>query len=96
MKIIFDENKNKKLLKERGVNFETVIDKMAKGEIALDFKHPNSDKYSNQRIMVVVINDYTYRVPYVQTKNEIFLKTVYPDRRFKKIIGDKKNEKNNK
>ena len=76
MKIILDENKNKKLLKERGVNFETVIDKTAKGEIALDFKHPNSDKYPNQRIMVVVINDYTYCVPYAQTKNEIFLKTV--------------------
>ncbi len=76
MKIILDENKNKKLLKERGVNFETVIDKTAKGEIALDFKHPNPDKYPNQRIMVVVINDYTYCVPYVQTKNEIFLKTV--------------------
>jgi uncharacterized DUF497 family protein len=90
MRIIFDENKNKKLLKKRGVNFKTVIDKMANGEIALDFEHPNHYKYPNQRIMVILINDYTYCVPYVQTENEIFLKTVYPDRRFKKIIGDRK------
>lgn len=86
MDILFDQEKNKKLLKERGVSFEMVIEKMADKKIILDFKHPNTLRYPNQRIMVVEINNYTYCVPYLQTQNEIVLKTIYPDRRFKNLI----------
>lgn len=86
MDILFDKEKNKKLLKERGVSFEMIIEKMADKKIIFDFKHPNSSKYPNQRIMVVEINNYTYCVPYLQTQNEIVLKTIYPDRRFKSLI----------
>jgi len=84
--ILFDQEKNKKLLKERGVSFEMVIEKMVDKEIILDFKHPNTSRYPNQRIMVIEINNYTYCVPYLQTQNEIVLKTIYPDRRFKNLI----------
>ncbi len=86
MDILFDQEKNKKLLKERGVSFEMVIEKMVDKEIILDFKHPNTSKYPNQHIMVVELNNYTYCVPYLQTQNEIVLKTIYPDRRFKNLI----------
>ena len=86
MDILFDQEKNKKLLKERGVSFEMVIKKMVDKEIILDFKHPNTSRYPNQRIMVIEINNYTYCVPYLQTQNEIVLKTIYPDRRFKNLI----------
>ena len=89
MEIIFDEEKNKKLKQERGVSFEMVIEKMSRGEIVLDFKHPNTERYPNQRIMVVEINNYPYCVPYIQTEKEIVLKTIYPDRRFKKFIKKK-------
>ncbi len=87
MKIVFDETKNNKLKKERGVDFETVIEKMTEGKIILDFKHPNDKKYLNQRIMVIDINGYPYCVPYLKTKDEIVLKTIFPDRRFKKFIS---------
>lgn len=87
MKIVFDESKNNKLKKERGVDFETVIEKMTEGKIILDFKHPNDKKYLNQRIMVIDINGYPYCVPYLKTKDEIVLKTIFPDRRFKKLIS---------
>ncbi len=87
MKIVFDETKNNKLKKERGVDFETVIEKMTEGKIILDFKHPNDKKYLNQRIMVIDINGYSYCVPYLKTKDEIVLKTIFPDRRFKKFIS---------
>ncbi len=86
MEIIFDEEKNEKLKKERGVSFEMVIDKMARGEILLDFEHPKKDKYPGQRIMVIEINGYPYCVLYLMTENEIVLKTIYPDRRFKKFL----------
>ncbi len=87
MKIVFDETKNNKLKKERGVDLETVIEKMTEGKIILDFKHPNDKKYLNQRIMVIDINGYPYCVPYLKTKDEIVLKTIFPDRRFKKFIS---------
>ena len=86
MRIIFDNEKNKKLKLERGVSFEIVIEKMSRGKIILDFKHPNIEKYPNQRIMVIEIDNYPYCVPYIQTKEKIVLKTVCPDRRFKKFI----------
>ncbi len=57
MNIIYDSKKNKKLEKERGINFETVIENMAKGKIILDFAHPNTEKYPDQRIMVINIED---------------------------------------
>ncbi|AEA33664.1 DUF4258 domain-containing protein [Hippea maritima] len=91
MNIVFDELKNRKLKKERNVTFEMVIEKMAKGEILLDFEHPNKEKYPNQRIMVIELNGYPCCVPYIQTNDEIVLKTIFPDRRFKKLLkkGDK-------
>ncbi len=92
MKIVFDENKNDKLKRERGVDFKTVIEKMAEGKILLDFKHPNRERYPNQRIMVIDINGYPYCVPYLKTEDEIVLKTVFPDRRFKKFMGGKNDE----
>ena len=58
----------------------------------LDFKHPNRGKYPNQRIMVIDIDGYPYCVPYLKTKDEIVLKTVFPDRRFKKFAGGKNDE----
>ncbi len=42
--------------------------------------------------MIVDLNDYTYGVPYLQNEDEIVLKTIYPDRRYKKLL-EKKNEK---
>ena len=91
MDIIFDKEKNKKLKKQRGVTFELVIEKMAKGEILLDFEHPDQKKYRDQRIMVIEINGYPYCVPYLKTEREIVLKTVYPDRRFKKFLKKEEN-----
>ena len=34
-----------------------------------------------QRVFVVAIDDYVYLVPYVETEDEIFLKTVIPSRK---------------
>ena len=53
-------------------------------------KHPNSEKYPNQRMFIVNINEYAYLVPFVESQEEIFLKTVIPSRKAtKKYIGGK-------
>jgi hypothetical protein len=52
--------------------------------------HPNIEKYPNQRVFVVAMNDYAYLIPYVETDSEIFLKTIVPSRKATKhYLGDK-------
>jgi len=91
MEFVFDEEKNKKLFKQRGVTFEQAIEIIANDGILLDFKHPQTEKYPNQRIMVISIENYPYCIPYIMSDTEIVLKTIYPDRRFKKLL-EKPNE----
>ncbi len=77
----WNEEKNRKLLKERGLCFEDVL-----FADVLDILKNPSDKYKNQFIMLVKINDYVHIVPFVvdKDKKEIFLKTIYPSRKFNK------------
>jgi hypothetical protein len=39
----------------------------------------------NQRSFVIDIDDYIYLVPYIENEEEIYLKTIYPSRKFTKI-----------
>jgi len=73
--------KNHLLLEERGISFERIVFEISMGnEIAL-YKHPNQDKYPGQMISVVRVDEYVYLVPFVETKTEIFLKTIIPSRK---------------
>ncbi len=51
------------------------------GALLDDIVHPDTDKYLNQKVFVVNIVDYAYLVPYVETTEEIFLKTIIPSRK---------------
>lgn len=82
MKVLrWDINKNEKLKFERGVSFEAVLAALDRGDILDDYIHPNQDKYPNQRLLVVQIQEYAYLVPYVETETELFLKTIIPSRK---------------
>ena len=86
----WDNRKNDWLKSHRGVGFEQVILLIEAGDV-LDIIEPqNKKKYPNQRIFVVNINNYAYRVPFVENEKEIFLKTIFPDRRSTKryLKGD--------
>jgi len=55
-----------------------------------DIAHPNQEKYMRQYIFIIEINSYCYVIPYVETDDGIFLKTIYPDRKMtKKYLGAK-------
>ena len=47
--------------------------------------HPNADNYAHQRIFVVAIEAYVYLIPYVKSETDIFLKTIIPSRKARKI-----------
>lgn len=66
---------------ERAISFEDVLYALQAGRLLDDGPHPNQDKYSNQRMLVVQIDDYAWLVPYVETEDEIFLKTIIPSRK---------------
>lgn len=55
------------------------------------FDHPNQKRYPNQKILVVLVDEYAYLVPYVESEAAIFLKTIIPSRKAtKKYIGEKR------
>lgn len=92
MKVInWNAEKNQELMETRGVSFEDVVFYLQQGTLLDDLEHPNSEKYSNQRIFVLEIDEYVYLVPYVEDRNEIFLKTIIPSRKAtKQYLGETK------
>ena len=81
----WNTEKNIRLKAERGVSFEEVVSAMSNGGLLIVLDHPNTDKYPNQRMFVVRIRGYAYLVPFVETKQEIFLKTIIPSRKATQI-----------
>ena len=76
----WDKVKNEKLKLERGVCFEDVLISFELENVLDILKHPNDEKYPNQKVFVVKILDYIYVVPFVESETEIFLKTIIPSR----------------
>jgi uncharacterized DUF497 family protein len=85
----WDPEKNQQLIEERGISFEEVIFHLQSDSLLDDVKHPNQESYSHQRMYIVAIDDYVYLVPYVETKDDIFLKTIIPSRKAtKQYLGE--------
>lgn len=82
--INWDSEKNEILKKTRGLSFEEVALMIEGGEILDIIENPG---YSNQYLFIFNIENYAVVVPYVETDNEIFLKTAFPSRKFSKIYG---------
>ena len=79
--INWNAEKNQFLMSERGISFEDVLFALQAGRLLDDLVHPNNDKYPNQRMFVVEIDEYAWLVPYVENESEIFLKSVIPSRK---------------
>lgn len=84
--ITYNWNKEKNLLlkETRGISFEQIVMHIAKGDLIDIIKHPNSEKYVNQQILLVKIDKYIYTIPFVENNNEWFLKTIIPNRQLTK------------
>lgn len=77
----WNTEKNRKLVKERGVSFEMCLVKIEEKEIMDILENLN---YPHQKIFVIEIEQYVYLVPFVENGDEIFLKTIIPSRKFTK------------
>ena len=90
MKFNFDKEKNEILAGERNISFYQVIEIIAEKGILLNIENPNKNKYPNQFMFVIEYNNYTYCVPYVKNSDEIFMKTIYPNREFLYLLKENK------
>lgn len=92
----WSSEKNEILKRTRNISFEEIAD-AAQENLLDDIKHPNSERYPNQRIAIVRCKGYVYEVPYVIEDNgELFLKTIIPSRKALKKYGGKNAEKKKK
>lgn len=77
----WSEEKNVWLQRERGISFERIAAAIEGGGLLDSRPHPNVAKYPEQRIFLVACDGYAYVVPYVETAEYCFLKTVIPSRK---------------
>jgi uncharacterized DUF497 family protein len=89
--IAWNPQKNALLKAQRGVSFEDVVFHIMAGDIIDTIDHPNQERYPGQQIHVVAIEEYVYLVPFVESEEEVFLKTIIPSRKATKgYRGSKK------
>jgi uncharacterized DUF497 family protein len=77
----WSSDKNQQLLAQRSICFEAVVVAIETGGLLDVLAHPNPERYSGQRILVVEVNQYVYLVPYVEDDDHLFLKTIIPSRK---------------
>jgi uncharacterized DUF497 family protein len=94
MKSVFnwDSEKNRWLIRERGISFETVVSYLAVGSIMAVV--PGKGRYGHQKQFLLSISGYIYVVPFVEKDGEVFLKTIIPSRKLtKQYLEEKTDEK---
>ena len=77
----WNHDKNEALKIERSISFEEIVLAIEADGLLDELRHPNTDKYPNQFVLVVALDDYAYLVPYVEEDECYFLKTIIPSRK---------------
>jgi len=91
VQILWDNEKNRKLIAERGLSLENFASLILEKKYLAVLKNPSRKE---QKVFVISWQDYTYAVPFIIDKEQnIILKTVFPSRKYHKLYGGK-NENN--
>lgn len=90
----WSEEKNNWLKKNRNISFEEIELAISTEHLIDIVKHPNENKYPNQKVFFVEIEGYIWFVPFVEDEEKIFLKTAYPNRKINSLY--KNGESNEK
>ena len=78
----WNQEKNQKLIKERGISFEAVVSSI-ETESLVGIARGNG-KFKDQKRFIVEVRGYIYIVPFVEDLDKIFLKTIIPSRKLTK------------
>ncbi len=76
-KIRYSRQKDLLLKNSRGISFDEILKNW---ELLKNIPHPWRE---NQKIMIYKYKNYPYCIPYVEEEDYIFLKTIFPNRKFK-------------
>jgi uncharacterized DUF497 family protein len=92
VQLLWDEEKNKKLVAERGLSLETFAALILEKKYTAILKNQSRE---GQKIFIVPYNGYTYVVPFlIDNQQNIILKAVYPSRKYHKRFGGKNHAGN--
>ena len=80
----WNTRKNEILKNKRGISFEEIAYLIESDQILGIQENPSR---ANQNIYILQIKNYAIVVPFVETENEIFLKTAFPSRKYSKFFG---------
>jgi uncharacterized DUF497 family protein len=94
----WNDEKNEQLKEKRSISFEEIVLCISEGKVVDVLQHPNSERYPDQKLYLINLNNYIYVVPYVKHEKEdvVFLKTIFPSRIYtKKYLpsGEEQNER---
>jgi len=88
----WNEEKNMQLQSERNISFESIIVALEQGKLIDIVPNPSSN-HSQQKVLVVEIDEYLVLVPFVEDEERIFLKTAFRSRKVTKHrLRSTKNE----
>jgi hypothetical protein len=89
---LWNDEKNFLLKAGRQVSFEEIVLYIETGFLLDVLGHPSQEKYKGQKMFVVQVDHYVYLIPFLETQNEVFLKTIIPSRKAtrKYLKGSKK------
>lgn len=77
----WDPDKDIWLKENRGLSFNHVLYHIENDDLLDVREHPKKERYPNQKLLVLKMNDYVYVIPFVETHGVIFLKTIVPSRK---------------
>ncbi len=82
MRFDWNDDKNIQIIRERHISFERIVLAIEEDHL-LDIRdHPNKEKYPNQVLLLVEIDQYVYVVPCVMDNDVYFLKTIFASRKY--------------
>jgi uncharacterized DUF497 family protein len=85
----WNADKNEQLKTERGISFEQVVMHIEGGDLLDVYEHANQARYPGQQILIVRVGEYAWVVPFVETADGRFLKTIIPSRKAtREYLGD--------
>ncbi len=83
---VWNIEKNALLKRNRNTSFEEVVFYIENGGLLKTMRHPNPQKYPNQKLFLIEMKEYVFVVPFVEENEAYFLKTIYPSRIHKPFL----------
>ena len=88
MNILWDNEKNNKLIADRGLSMEIFASLILEKKYHAILKNPSR---MEQKLFIIPYQNYTYVVPFIiDSEKNIILKTIFPSRKYHRLYGGKK------